>query len=143
MTKYVVKPLRDFTFSCDRITPTLSTPPKKKKKKTKSLYIYILHRWTLLLSHHGVKQCFHTMDVAVNNWATAASNPAGPISAKSANLMKNATIFVAKRTKNWAWEAREVPCFLFFPPLRLVFFFNSMTETNSHSKQKVKKKKTT
>uniref|UniRef100_A0A2N9HYV6 Protein FAR1-RELATED SEQUENCE n=1 Tax=Fagus sylvatica TaxID=28930 RepID=A0A2N9HYV6_FAGSY len=52
------------------------------------------------------------MDVAVNNWATAASNPAGPISAKSAILMKNATIFVAKHTKNWtkngAWEAREV-----------------------------------
>jgi hypothetical protein len=77
------------------------------------------------------------MDVAVNNWATAASNPAGPISAKSAILMKNATIFVAKHTKNWtkngAWEAREVPCFFFFfPPLRLVFFFNSMTETNSH-----------
>jgi hypothetical protein len=42
------------------------------------------------------------MDVAANNWATAASNPASPISAKSAILMKNATIFIAKRTKNWA-----------------------------------------
>ena len=58
--------------------------------------------WTLLLSHHGVKQCFYTMDVAANNWATAASNPAGPISAKSTILMKNATIFVAKHTKNLA-----------------------------------------
>jgi hypothetical protein len=58
------------------------------------------------------------MDVTANNWATVASNPAGPISAKSAILMKNATIFVAKHTKNWtkngAWEAREVPCFFFF-----------------------------
>ena len=57
---------------------------------------------TLLLPHHSVKQCFHTMDVAANNWATAASNPAGLISAKSAILMKNATIFVAKHTKNLA-----------------------------------------
>ena len=56
----------------------------------------------MFLSHHGVKQCFHTMDVAANNWATAASNPAGPISAKSVILMKNATIFIAKRTKNLA-----------------------------------------
>ena len=58
--------------------------------------------WTLLLSHHGVKQCFHTMDVAANNWATAASPSAGPISAKSAIFIKNATIFIAKHTKNLA-----------------------------------------
>ena len=91
----------------------------------------------LLLSHHGVKQCFHTMDVAVTDWPTSEMGPAGPTSAKSATLMKNATIFVAKRTKNWAkngaWEAREAALlfFFFFPPLRLVFFF-SMPETNGH-----------
>jgi hypothetical protein len=45
---------------------------------------------------------FHTMDVAAYNWATAASSPAGPMSAKSAILMRNATIFVAKHTKNLA-----------------------------------------
>uniref|UniRef100_A0A2N9FCB0 Protein FAR1-RELATED SEQUENCE n=1 Tax=Fagus sylvatica TaxID=28930 RepID=A0A2N9FCB0_FAGSY len=42
------------------------------------------------------------MDVAAYNWATAASSPAGPMSAKSAILMRNATIFVAKHTKNFA-----------------------------------------
>uniref|UniRef100_A0A2N9HG60 Protein FAR1-RELATED SEQUENCE n=1 Tax=Fagus sylvatica TaxID=28930 RepID=A0A2N9HG60_FAGSY len=57
---------------------------------------------------------FHTMDVdvAVTDWATSEMGPAGPTSAKSATLMKNATIFVAKRTKNWAkngaWEARAL-----------------------------------
>ena len=56
----------------------------------------------LLRSHPGVKQCFHTRDVAANNWATAASSAAGPIGAKSAILMKNALIFVAKHTKNLA-----------------------------------------
>uniref|UniRef100_A0A2N9GPS8 Protein FAR1-RELATED SEQUENCE n=1 Tax=Fagus sylvatica TaxID=28930 RepID=A0A2N9GPS8_FAGSY len=42
------------------------------------------------------------MDVAANNWATAASPSAGPISAKSAIFIKNATILVAKHTKNLA-----------------------------------------
>jgi hypothetical protein len=27
---------------------------------------------TLLLSHHGVKQCFHTMDVEESHWSTFA-----------------------------------------------------------------------
>jgi hypothetical protein len=63
---------------------------------------HILLERTLLRSHHGVKQCFHTMDVAAYNWATTASSPAGPMSAKSAILMRNATIFVAKHTKNLA-----------------------------------------
>ena len=72
--------------------------------------------------------------------------PAGPTSAKSASLMKNATIFVAKRTKNWAWEAREVQhALLFFFPSAWSSSSTGMTETNSHwnshSKQKVKKKK--
>ena len=75
---------------------------------------------TLLLSHHGVKQCFHTMDVAASDWATSEMDLAGPTSAKSASLMKNATIFVAKRTKNWvkngAWQARERSSLaVFFP----------------------------
>ena len=61
------------------------------------------------------------MDVAVSDWATSEMGPAGPISAKLASLMKNAIIFVAKRTKNWAknwaWEAREVQhALLFFSP---------------------------
>jgi hypothetical protein len=55
---------------------------------------------TLLLSHHGVKPCFHTMDVAVSDWATTEMGPAGLTNVKSASLMKNATIFIAKRTKN-------------------------------------------
>jgi hypothetical protein len=42
------------------------------------------------------------MDVAANNWATAASNSTGLINAKSAIFIKNATIFVAKHTKNLA-----------------------------------------
>jgi hypothetical protein len=63
---------------------------------------------TLLLSHHGVKQCFHTMDVAASYLSTKQMGPAGPTSEKAAKQMKNAAIFVAKRTKNWAWEAREV-----------------------------------
>jgi hypothetical protein len=58
------------------------------------------------------------MDVAVTDWATSEMGPAGPTSAKSATLMKNATIFVAKRTKNWAknwaWEAREAALLFFF-----------------------------
>jgi hypothetical protein len=49
------------------------------------------------------------MDVAANNWATAASPSAGPINAKSAIFIKNATILVAKHTKNlvknWAWQS--------------------------------------
>ena len=99
---------------------------------------------TLLLSHHGVKQCFHTMDVAANYWATAASPSAGPISAKSASLMKNAIIFVAKRTKNWAWEAREVQhALLFFFSLRLVFFFNRHDWNKQPQQAESKKKKKT
>ena len=58
------------------------------------------------------------MDVAVSDWATSEMGLAGPTSAKSASLMKNATIFIAKHTKNWAknwaWEAREVQSCFFF-----------------------------
>ena len=57
------------------------------------------------------------MDVAVSNWATAASNPAGPTSAKSAILMKNSLILVTKhckkKEKHMRW--RGLP-FIFFPP---------------------------
>jgi hypothetical protein len=96
-----------------------------------------------------VKQCFHIMDVAVTDWATSEMGPAGPTSAKSASLMKNAAIFVVKRTKNWhgkhvSPKSRSSVSFPFFS-LRLVFFFNrhaieTTTETQN-SKQKVKKKK--
>ena len=78
----------------------------------------------LLNPHHGVKQCFHTMDVAAYHWATLQMGPAGPTSEKAAKHMKNTAILIAKRYKNWACEAREVHqrvFFFFFP--RLVFFF--------------------
>jgi hypothetical protein len=61
----------------------------------------IMHR-TLLLSHHGVKQCFHTMDVTASHWATLQMGPAGPTSEKATKHMKNTAILVAKRCKNWA-----------------------------------------
>ena len=78
---------------------------------------------TLLLSHHGVKQCFHTMDVTASYLSTKQMGPAGPTSEKAAKQMKNIAIFIAKHTKNWAWEAREVQRVLSFFSLRLVFFF--------------------
>ena len=60
------------------------------------------------------------MDVAVTDWATSEMGPAGPISAKSASLIENADIFVAKRTKNWhgkhVVQSPGPACpFLFFP----------------------------
>ena len=39
-------------------------------------------------------------DVTVTDWATLEMSPAGLTSVKSATLIKNVTIFVAKRTKN-------------------------------------------
>ena len=53
----------------------------------------------MFLSHHGVKQCFHTMDVVVSDWATSEMGPASPISEKSASLMKNSLIPVTKHCK--------------------------------------------
>jgi hypothetical protein len=96
--------------------------------------------WKLLRSHHGVKQCFHTMDVAANNWVTAASPSAGPISAKSAIFIKNATILVAKHTKNLAkmghGKARERSTWCFFFSLHsacllLQHFRGSLKHTSS------------
>jgi hypothetical protein len=57
------------------------------------------------------------MDVAVSNWAMAASNPAGPTSAKSATLMKNSLILVTKhcKKKEKHMRRRGFP-FIFFPP---------------------------
>ena len=90
------------------------------------------------------------MDVAVTDWATSEMGPAGPTSAKSASLIENADIFVAKRTKNWhgkhvSPKSKSSVSFPFFS-LRLVFFFNrhateTATETQN-SKHKVKKKNT-
>jgi hypothetical protein len=54
-------------------------------------------RRTLLNPHHGVKQCFHTMDVAAYHWATLQMGLAGPTSEKTAKLMKNRVILVASR----------------------------------------------
>ena len=78
----------------------------------------------LLNPHHGVKQCFHTMDVAVYDWATSEMVPAGPTSEKSASLMKNRVILVDKHCKKKEKEMRRrgLP-FFFFPPPWLVFFF--------------------
>ena len=97
----------------------------------------------LLLSHHGVKQCFHTMDVAASHLSTKQMGLAGPTSEKAAKQMKNAAIFVAKRTKNWAWEAREPG-----PACPFIFFPSAWSSSSSawplkHSKHNVKKKKKT
>jgi hypothetical protein len=92
------------------------------------------------------------MDVAVTDWPTSEMGPAGPTSAKSATLMKNVTIFVAKHTKNWAkngaWEAREAA--LVFFSLHSASWSSSSaclkqmaTETATASRKLKKKKNTT
>ena len=72
--------------------------------------------WTLLLSHHGVKQCFHTMDVAAYNWATLQMGPVGLTSEKATKHMKNKVILVVKRCKNCAQicKADDQRFFFFF-----------------------------
>ena len=63
----------------------------------------------ILNPHHGVKQCFHTMDVTAYHWTTLHMGFAGPTSEKAAKHMKNRVIFVAKRCENFAQicEARD------------------------------------
>ena len=61
----------------------------------------------MLNPHYGVKQCFHTMDVAVSDWATSEMGPAGLTSVKSASLMKNRVILVAKYCKKREKEVRR------------------------------------
>ena len=39
----------------------------------------------ILNPHHGVKQCFHTMDVAVSDWATSEMGPTGPTTKNQPN----------------------------------------------------------
>jgi hypothetical protein len=64
-----------------------------------------------------VKQCFHTMDMAAYHWATLQMGPAGPTSEKTAKLMKNRVILVAKHCKKIEKEMRRRGlAFLFFPP---------------------------
>ena len=85
------------------------------------------------------------MDVAASHLSTKQMGPMGPTSEKAVKQMKNAAIFVAKRTKNWAWETREPG------PARPFIFFPSTWSSSSsawplkqplkHSKHKVKKKK--
>jgi hypothetical protein len=86
------------------------------------------------------------MDVAASHLSTKQMGPAGPTSEKAAKQMKNVVIFVAKRTKNWAWEAREVQRVLsfFFPPSGLLLLHHAwpLKQPLKHSKHKVKKKKT-
>jgi hypothetical protein len=58
------------------------------------------------------------MDVAVSNWATAASNPAGPTSAKSATLIRIVLFLlpnIAKKKKEKHMRRSGLP-FIFFPP---------------------------
>ena len=55
--------------------------------------------WAVLNPHHGVKQCFHTMDMAAYHWATLQMGPASPTSEKAAKHMKNRVILVAKHCK--------------------------------------------
>ena len=65
------------------------------------------------------------MDVAVYDWATLEMVHAGPTSEKSASLMKNRVILVAKhckKKKEKEMRRRGLP-FIFFPPPWLVFFF--------------------
>ena len=88
------------------------------------------------------------MDVAADNWATAASPSAGPISAKSAIFIKNALSLLPNTLKIWLkmghGKARESPTatIFFFPPLRACLLLqHDWSETHVHSKQKVKKKK--
>ena len=73
----------------------------------------------MFLSHHGVKQCFHTMDVTISDWATSEMGPAGPTSEKSINLMKNSLIPVTKHCKKKKRETHEKDLFLFFPQIPL------------------------
>ena len=134
----------------------------RKNKKKKKIPFFLANEWpntiflwALLLSHHGVKQCFHTMDVAANYWATAASPSAGPISAKSAIFIKNATIFVAKHTKNlvkngtwqitWEVHTNSTATIFFFPSTSacLLLQHDSLPELKhtSIASRKLKKKK--
>ena len=85
------------------------------------------------------------MDVAASYLSTKQMGPAGPTSEKAAKQMKNAAIFVAKRTKNWAWEAREVQRVLsvFFPSAWSSSSSRILKQPLKHSKHKVKKKKNT
>ena len=112
----------------------------------------LIRFWMLLLSHHGVKQCFHTMDVAANYWATAASSFAGPMSAKSAILMKNALSLLPNTLKIWLkmghGKARErfishSNYLFFFSPLRclLLQHTESLKHTSIASRKLKKKKK--
>jgi hypothetical protein len=60
--------------------------------------------------------------------------------------MKNAAIFVAKRTKNWAWEAREVQrvlSFFFLPPGLLLHHAWPLKQPLKQQAQSKKKKNTT
>uniref|UniRef100_A0A2N9EPF4 Protein FAR1-RELATED SEQUENCE n=1 Tax=Fagus sylvatica TaxID=28930 RepID=A0A2N9EPF4_FAGSY len=80
------------------------------------------------------------MDVAASYLSTKQMGPAGPTSEKATKQMKNAAIFVAKRTKNWAWEAREVQrvlSFFFPPPGLLLHHAWPLKQPLKHSKHKV------
>ena len=70
----------------------------------------------VLNPHHGVKQCFHTIDMAAYHWATLQMGPTGPTSEKAAKHIKNRVIIVAKRCKNCAQicEAHDQRVFFFF-----------------------------
>ncbi len=97
---------------------------------------------TMLLSHHGVKHSFHTMDVAVSDWAILEMSLAGPTSVKSASLMKNSLILVTKHCKKKR-EAHEKEGITvsFFPSSVVGFFFITPWTTEAVS-TKAKKNRT-
>ena len=113
----------------------MANNPKREKKA--------ISKRTLLLSHHGVKQCFHTMDVVVSDWATLEMGPVGLTSVKLASLMKNSLILVTKHCKKKKKEKhmrrRGLP-FIFFPPPWLVFFFITPWPLKQQAQSKKKKK---
>ena len=112
-----------------------------KKLQNKQI---ILIKSEMFLSHHGVKQCFHTMDVAVSDWATSEMGPAGPTSVKSVSLMKNNLILVTKHCKKKKEKhmRRRRLLFLFFPSSVAGFFFITPWTTKTASTKAKKKSKT-
>jgi hypothetical protein len=97
----------------------------------------------LLNPHHGVKQCFHTMDVAVYDWATSEMVPAGPTSEKSASLMKNRVILVTKHCKKKKKRERNekegITVYFFPSPMAGLLLHHAMdTETASTKAKKIR-----
>jgi hypothetical protein len=88
-----------------------------------------------------VKQCFHTMDVAVYDWATSEMGPTGLTSEKSTSLMKNRVIFVAKHCKKKRERNEKEGITVYFFPSSVagLLLHHAMdTETASTKAKKIK-----